>query len=280
MLSLLRVPATLACARGGGNLRSPGCLRPRAVREPCIGGASEDGLTSFVLIHGTWTGGWEWQRTARLLRAAGHEVHAPTLTGCGERAHLISPGVNLDMHIRDVEAVIAYERLAQVALVAHSSGGMVASAVADRITPRIAALVYVDAALPGDGEAMLDLVSAERRGTVLGLAESEGGGYRVPASLLLETGIAETAEREEFVARATPHPLGALTQPVRLTGAWLRVPRKAYVLTTLHSAHRFREYHDWAAAQPGWETAEIASHHFPMASHPRALTELLIRLAG
>jgi pimeloyl-ACP methyl ester carboxylesterase len=245
-----------------------------------VGETREAAVATFVLVHGAWTGGWEWTPTARWLRAGGHEVHMPTLTGCGERSHLATPETDLETHIRDVCALIEYERLEDVALVAHSYGGMVGSGVADRLPERLRALIYVDAARPEDGEAMLDHVSAERRATVIGLAEKEGGGFMVPASLLLETGIEDEAERTAFLARATPHPLPALLQPIRLTGAWQAVPRKAYVLATVNNAHRFRDYHDRAAAEPGWEAAEIPSHHFPMATHPEELATLLIRLAG
>jgi pimeloyl-ACP methyl ester carboxylesterase len=237
-------------------------------------------VSTFILIHGTWTGGWQWTPTAQRLRAAGHEVFLPTLTGCGERAHLAAPGVDMETHIRDVTALIEYERLTDVALAAHSYGGMVATAVADRMADRVRALIFVEAPIPKDGEAMLDQVNAERKATVIGLAEKEGGGFMVPASLLLDTGIEDAAEREAFVARTTAHPLPALLQPIRLSGAWQDVPRKAYVLPTLGSAHRFREFHAFAAATPGWEAAEIPSHHFPMATHPDELAAILARLAG
>lgn len=256
-------------------------LAPRSCRcENARRENAEETVTTFVLIHGAWTGGWEWAPTARRLRAAGHEVHAPTLTGCGERSHLATPETDLETHIRDICALMAYERLDDVALVAHSYGGMVGTAVADRMPGRLRALIYVDAAKPEDGEAMLDHVSEERRATVIGLAETGGDGFMVPPSLLLETGIADGDERAAFLSRATPHPLPALLQPARLTGAWQAVPRKAYVLATVNNAHRFRDYHDWAAAEPGWKAAEIASHHFPMATHPDELAELLASLAG
>jgi len=237
-------------------------------------------MTTFVLVHGTWTGGWQWRKTANLLRRAGHEVLTPTLTGLGERAHLMARDIDLETHIADVVGVIDYERLADVALVAHSYGGMVASAVADRRTDRIGALILIDAAKPEDGEAMLDFVTPERKRTVLDLAEKEGQGYMVPNSLVLETGIADPAERADFLARTGPHPLAALLQPIRLAGNHLGVARKAYVVATLNHSHHFRAYHDWAAAQPDWQAAELESHHFPMASMPEQTAALLQALAG
>jgi len=235
-------------------------------------------MTSFLLVHGAWGGGWQWRDVAAYLRAAGHDVFTPTLTGCGERGHLISPDIDLETHIRDIVGVMDYERLDDVALIAHSYGGMVATGIADRMPGRLCALVYIDAALPRDGEAMLDIVSAERKATVIGLAESEGDGYRVPQTLVLETGIEDEAVREAFLARMCPHPLGALMQPIHLTGAFRDVPRKAYVFAALNDSHRFREYRDWATGEPDWEAKTLETHHFPMVTMPEATADLLIRL--
>jgi pimeloyl-ACP methyl ester carboxylesterase len=108
-------------------------------------------------VHGGGHGGWCYQRVARLLRAAGHEVYAPTLTGLGERAHLLSPQVDLEMHIRDVAAVMEYEDLREVILTGHSYGGMVITGAAGRAADRVSRLVYLDAANPKDGQSLVDV---------------------------------------------------------------------------------------------------------------------------
>ena len=220
-------------------------------------------MTTFLLLHGAWGESWQWRKVAALLRNRGHDVFTPTFTGLGERGHLMSPEINLDTHIKDIEGVITYEQLDDFVLVAHSYAGMVATAIADAEPKRLRALIYVDAALPKDGEAMLDIVSAERRQTVIGLAEEHGDGYRVPETLVLETGIDDAAERQEFLARMCPHPLAALLQPVRPTGDWTRAARKAYVFAALNDSHRFREYRDWAASQPDWIAEALQSQNFP-----------------
>lgn len=236
-------------------------------------------MTSFVLVHGAWCGGWVWRDVAGLLRAAGHEVFTPTLTGMGERSHLLSADVNLSTHIRDIVNVIDYERLDGVALVAHSYGGMVATGVADRIADRIDALIYLDAALPEDGQAMLDLVSGERKETVMRLAEEEGGGIAVPQSLLLDTGIEDADRRAAFVARTCPHPLASQLEPIRLAGNFQTIRRKAYVLAAISNSHRFRNYMEWARSAPGWVGEEIQSLHFPMATMPGETADLIMRLS-
>lgn len=115
-------------------------------------------MATFVLVHGGGHGGWCWQRLTPHLRAAGHEVHTPTLTGVGERVHLLGPDVGLDTHVEDVVAVLKYEDLRDVILVGHSYGGMVITGVADRAPTRVGHLVYLDTAAPSDGQSMVDLV--------------------------------------------------------------------------------------------------------------------------
>jgi pimeloyl-ACP methyl ester carboxylesterase len=232
-------------------------------------------MTTFVLVHGTWGGGWYWRDVAERLHAKGHRVFTPTLTGLGEQAHLLSRSTDLDTHIEDIGALIARERLHDVALVGTSYAGLVISGVADRMPQNIGALIYLNAALPTHGQCMLDTVPAERRAVVQKLADDEGDGYRVPTSLVLDTGIEDEVRRRDFLSRMSPHPLPSLLQPIRLTGRYLDVPRKTYVLATKKISHRFAEYHAWARRQPDWTAHEIASHHYPMVTESKATAELL-----
>jgi pimeloyl-ACP methyl ester carboxylesterase len=129
-------------------------------------------MATYVLVHGGAHGGWCYGRMAPLLRAAGHEVFAPTLTGVGERAHLLSPDIDLDTHIQDVVQVLRYEDLRDVILVGHSYGGMVITGVADRAPDRVGHLVYLDAATPVNGESLAELAAplmnaARARGRVV-----------------------------------------------------------------------------------------------------------------
>src|SRR5215469_2989589 len=124
-------------------------------------------MATYVLVHGGGHGGWCYRRVARLLRAAGHEVYAPSLTGLGERSHLLSPQVDLDTHIRDVTSLLHYEDLTDVILVGHSYGGMVITGIADRAADRVGRLVYLDAANPKNGQSLVDvsggMIEAARR---------------------------------------------------------------------------------------------------------------------
>jgi pimeloyl-ACP methyl ester carboxylesterase len=235
-------------------------------------------MTTFVLVHGAWGGSWQWGGTARLLRDAGHDVFNPSLTGCGERAHLMGPDIDLETHIQDVIGLMDYEMLNDIALVGHSYAGMIVTAIADRMPERLRALIYIDAALPKDGEAMLDIVSAERKQTVIGLANEHGEGIWVPQTLVLETGIEDDSERENFLNRMCPHPLAALLQPLSLTGNFTKVPRKAYIFAARNNSHRFLEYRDWAAEQSDWTAETMDTWHFPMVTQTRETADLLNRL--
>ena len=114
--------------------------------------------TTFVLVHGAWNGGWNWRRVADRLRSRGHSVFAPTLTGLGERVHQLHPGVDLSLHIADVLGVIKYESLNDIVLVGHSYGGFVISGVAEVIPRKIRSIVFLDAFVPDDGDALVELV--------------------------------------------------------------------------------------------------------------------------
>ena len=173
--------------------------------------------STYVLVHGGGHGGWCWGPVTRLLRAQGHEVFAPTLTGLADRAHLLSAKVGLDTHITDIVRLIEYEDLRAVILVGHSYGGMVVTGAADRLGDRIAGLVYLDAAIPHDGEALLDIspglfaLAGETRvvdGVELGLWPDAASGAIY--------GLAGEPCEEWAVARLTPHPWRTLTDRLSL----------------------------------------------------------------
>lgn len=117
-------------------------------------------MATFVLVHGGGHGGWCYQRVARRLRARGHEVYAPTLTGLADRSHFIHPGIDLDTHVTDVVNLLVWEDLREVVLVGHSYGGMVITGAADRAADRVGRLVYLDAATPRDGQSLVDIAGA------------------------------------------------------------------------------------------------------------------------
>ncbi len=136
-------------------------------------------MATFVLVHGAWHGSWCWKRVRKTLQADGHEVFTPTLTGVAERSHLISPQVSLDTHIADVVNLIRWEELDDVVLCGHSYGGCVITGAADRVADRIKALVYLDAFIIGDGQALHDVLPPEVRDAQLEGAAERGHGWQV-----------------------------------------------------------------------------------------------------
>lgn len=131
-------------------------------------------------VHGAWHGSWCWKRVRKALQAQGHDVFTPTLTGLGERSHLLSPQVNLETHIHDVVNLIRWEELSNVVLCGHSYGGPVVSGVADRVPDCIGALVYLDAFLLDDGRSVHDEVPPNQRNLQLEGARARGEGWKVP----------------------------------------------------------------------------------------------------
>jgi hypothetical protein len=107
---------------------------------------------TFVLVHGAWHGGWCWRRVADILEKHGHKVYAQSLTGNGDRAHLLTKDVVLDTHIADIVNLVTWEDLRDICLVAHSYGGWPASGALEHIHDRVGSIVWLDAFKPEDGQ--------------------------------------------------------------------------------------------------------------------------------
>src|SRR4051794_24598156 len=135
-------------------------------------------MATFVLVHGSWHGGWCWERLTPLLEAAGHVVYTPTLTGLGERADEATPDVGLMTHVQEIAALFESKDLRDVVLVGHSYAGMVITGVADAVDERIATLVYLDACVPQDGQGVMDILPGTRN--FINMANITGDGWLVP----------------------------------------------------------------------------------------------------
>ena len=126
-----------------------------------------------------WLG---WARVSPLLRDAGHDVYTPTLTGLGERAHLLSPDIGLSTHIQDLVNVFEFEDIEDAILVAHSYGGVVASGAMELIHHRVRSLVFLDALLTRGGETVLDVIPGDLARAIPEAAAREGEGWYLPTS--------------------------------------------------------------------------------------------------
>ena len=233
-------------------------------------------MSTFVLVHGAWHGGWCWDRVAPLLRGAGHEVHAPTLTGVAERAHLLSPLVGLDTHVEDVVRLIDVLGLRDVVLVGHSYAGQVVTGVTDRRPEVIARRVYLDAFVGSDGEAARDLLPDSVEHHWAESAAEQGFGWLVPVRSLSVLGVTKQADVDWLTPKLTPHPWKTYTDPLRLRGAVDDVPAAfvecvAWMRVFAGQADRARDR--------GWPVHELETGHEAMVTAPKALAEVLIELA-
>lgn len=235
-------------------------------------------MATYVLVHGAWHGGWCWARVARRLRAAGHEVFTPTLTGLGERAHLAGPDIALDTHITDVLAHVEAEELDDFILVGHSYGGMVVTGVADRLAGSIPALVYLDAYVPEDGQSMFSLQPPERAEESRRLASEGGDGWRIPPRTPEYFGVRDPADADWMRRRCVDQPIATFGQPVSLTGAVETIPRRVYILAQGHPNSRFGVFAERLRDQPGWEVHTVACGHEVMLEMPAELSEILLAL--
>jgi pimeloyl-ACP methyl ester carboxylesterase len=266
---------------GAAALGLGGPHRVTAQEEPAGPPARTPGAgAAFVLVHGGWHGGWCWRDVAARLRAAGHQVWAPTLTGLGERAHLLTPEVDLALHVQDLLGVLEFEDLRDAILVGHSYAGMVATGAAGRAAGRLAHLVYLDAFVPEDGQSLFDLLPPERRAMYRQQAQERGDGWRVPAPPPEALGVTDPAQARWLAQRLTPQPLLTLEQPLRLDGPAPDALPRTYVHCTFGpTAPSFAPFAARAgAAGSGWRFHQLATGHDAMLTTPEDVTALLLEL--
>ncbi|ACA20200.1 putative esterase [Methylobacterium sp. 4-46] len=235
---------------------------------------------AFVLVHGAWHGGWCWRRVADLLRGRGHRVFAPTCTGLGERAHLLSRAVTLDTFVRDVAGLIVAEELDDVVLVGHSFGGLPVSGVADAMPERIRHLVLLDAMLVEPGRAPFDAVPPDLAAARRRAAAETSGGVSLPVPPPEAFGVFDPADAAWLARRLTPHPLGTYESPLVLRNPVGNGLPRTYVDCTAPTYPALDGVKEWVRRQPGWRFADLATGHDAMVSAPEATARLLLDCAG
>lgn len=228
----------------------------KRVRPILAHSAKDIHMTTYVLVHGGWHGGWCWKRVTPFLRDAGHIVYTPTLTGLGERSHLASQETNLSTHIQDILNILWYEDLNDVILVGHSYGGMVITGAADAAPERVSKLVYLDAFVPEDGQSLMAIFRP---------ASSQEAS---PKSLVW------------VLDKITPQPIQAFTEPIRLkNGGNFTIPRTYIYLRPpagLPPETEFFQFAERARTQPDWKYHELVSGHDAMIIIPEAIAALLL----
>jgi pimeloyl-ACP methyl ester carboxylesterase len=229
-------------------------------------------MTTFVLIHGAYQGGWIWQPTAARLRAAGHLVLAPSLDGCAERRHSLRPGITTATHAAEIADLMFYEDLRDVVLAGTSAGGMVVCRTAELSRDRIGRLVFIDALALHDGERISDIVHRSTPRVTTGLAAGpsrEDAENRMFADLTPEL-------RAQALARYTPHPIAAMENPVELKSFWSQ-SWTATVIRCRRAVNPPKAHQRRTAEKLNGKYLEIDSGHYPMLTDPDILTPLLLQ---
>ena len=221
-------------------------------------------MATFVLIPGGWRGGWTFADFVARIRREGHEAYAVTLSGLEDTAEGPAAGINLDTHIGDVIELLEVEDLSDVILCSHSYGGMVATGVADRAAERIAALVYLDAFVPEDGQSWWDLANEHFRRLIIERARHDG------LSVLPPFGVDQ---------RRRPHPIGSFLQALRLTRAEKPMPR-TFVYATGWTATPFTAQYERLRNDPAWQVHTLTCGHDVINEAADEVFGILTRMAG
>lgn len=228
-------------------------------------------MTTYVLIHGAYQGAWIWKPVVTRLRAAGHVVHALTLDGCAERAHLLRRGITVGSHARELAQFLFYEDLADIVLVGTSSGGMVVQKTAELARDRIGRLVFVDALALMPGERVDDIV---KRATPNETTDIATGPTRADAESRLFRDL-DPATRAWALARITPHPVAALEAPMEPTTFWDHSWR-ATVIRCRRAVNPPEAHQRRTAERLKGQWHELDTGHYPMLSAPDELARLLL----
>ncbi len=231
---------------------------------------------TFVLVHGAWHGAWCWRRVADMLEAKGHKVFAPTLTGLGDRSHLLDPKVNLTTHITDVVNLIKWEDLKDIVLVGHSYGGYIVTGVAEQVGGSIGSIVFLDAFVPENGDS---LAAGASKPVKDALAAAKGRGEitlkPVPAAVFR----VNEKDRAWVDAKCTPQPIATMEEAIKITGARDRIAKKAYIRAKGYPSIPFDSTQEKVRKLAGWRSFEMLAGHDAMVDQPKELTDILIQVA-
>ena len=230
---------------------------------------------TYVLVHGGFHGGWCWKTVATNLRKLGHEVYTPTLTGLGERSHLIGVRPTFETFIQDIVQVINFEELSDVILVGHSFAGPTISGVADRVPEKIRHIVFLDALVLRSGEAAADRSPPERMVEYRKRAAEETGGFGVPPLPPEYYGILDEKVAMWLSAKLTPQPIESFVDPLVLRHPLGNHLPVTYIASTNPSHPTTIKSREIARGMPDWNYLEIQTSHSSMITAPEELTAML-----
>ena len=234
-------------------------------------------MTTFVLVHGGGHGGWCWQRVARLLRAEGHEVHTPTLTGFGDRHHLGRFPTTFETFVTDVVNVLAFEDVRDVVLVGHSMGGTIIPRVAQEVDGWLRRVVWLAAVVTADGETLLDAVP-QTEWTKRAVHIAEDGTPQTDHALMLDALLQDgtDADRAWVLDRHRDYPPHALVEPGRLTAFLALGLPTAYIAALDDRAVPIESARTFAERLGTDRYREIPGSHDVMISRPEVVAAALL----
>ncbi|MFP6713186.1 MAG: alpha/beta fold hydrolase [Rhodospirillales bacterium] len=237
-------------------------------------------MTTFVLVHGAWHGGWCWRKVDAALRERGYQVFTPTLTGLGESAHLASPDIILDTHIQDIVGLLEVEDLSDVVLVGHSYAGMVITGVADKAADRLKGLVYLDAFIPKSGQSMKSIAVPGRFEMLVQKAVDAGHPTMMAPPEARYWSVIEAEDADWLNRRLTAHPINTYTQAVEYSIDLKDVGSLTYIQAAVNELGQFDKFADQVKGNPAWQYHLVDCGHEIMVDKPGELIELLADAAS
>ena len=236
--------------------------------------------TTFVLVHGGGHGGWCWQRVAKRLRAAGHDVYTPTLTGFGERSHLDTSTVTFETFVVDIVNVLEFEDLHDVVLVGHSMGGVIIPRVAERVPERVSAVVWLAAVVTNDGESLLDTVPQSEAIAKAVRLGPDGTAHTDP-DLILEANMQDGSPEDKDMLRRlhTAYPPHALTEKGRLSSFLALGIPTGFITAANDLTIEAPVTAKMSGRLPGARLGEVPGGHDCMITQPEAVATALLAMA-
>ena len=238
-------------------------------------------MANYVLVHGAMHGGWAWQKVAKLLQSLGHEVYTPTLTGQGDRRHLLTPEVGVMTHLQDIESLLYFEDLRDVILVLHSYAGVLAGPLAQRCQERLNTIVLAGGFYAYPGEALQDIEPEKVVNYYKEQVTQNGDGWFLPAtsSFLVQWAVRDV-ELQKFVApRLTDFPYKCLTDRLNYDPKALNALRRIYIEHTNPPLESLQSSIDRSISD-SFEHLTIATGHDMMLADPEGTATLLMQVAG
>ena len=233
----------------------------------------------FLLIHGAWHGGWVWNEISDILRYQRYSVSTPTLTGLGEKKHLLSSKITIETFIEDVVNHIIFENLNNLILVGHSFAGSVISGVADRLKDRIQKLIYFDAMILIDGQKPFDITPKETVEQRIELAKKFGNNISIPAPSADAFGVFDIKKSLLLEEKLTPHPLSAFQSKLILKNEVGNGIPLSYIFCT-KPVYKSLESSREIVRKMKWPIFELNAGHDAMLTHPKETLNLLMKICN